>query len=215
MAPVLVVPALETTMNGLRPAARSPWIAAAISSTRTAKLPSTGTLRTLRAGKPATVAALHRVPVTLHGLEGELWLPAEQRRGEPQVVFADDGLEVERRALSELLPDLYYLIGFTAEPHALHSGRFASDVCKRQPIPILHVNGEDPDAVVRAARLAIDYRFEFSSDVVVDLIGSFRINEYVELYARAENLFDEDYEDVLGFNTPGVSGFGGIRLRFR
>ncbi|MFQ5350236.1 MAG: 2-oxoglutarate dehydrogenase E1 component, partial [Thermoanaerobaculia bacterium] len=63
------------------------------------------------------------------------------------------------------------LIGFTTEPHALHSGRFASDVCKRLPIPILHVNGEDPDAVVRAARLAIDYRFEFSSDVVVDLIG--------------------------------------------
>ena len=63
------------------------------------------------------------------------------------------------------------LIGFTTEPHALHSGRFASDVCKRLPIPILHVNGEDPEAVVRAARMAIDYRFEFSSDVVVDLIG--------------------------------------------
>jgi 2-oxoglutarate dehydrogenase E1 component len=63
------------------------------------------------------------------------------------------------------------LIGFTTEPRALHSGRFASDVCKRLPIPILHVNGEDPDAVVRAARLAIDYRFEFASDVVVDLIG--------------------------------------------
>ncbi len=63
------------------------------------------------------------------------------------------------------------LIGFTAEPHALHTGRFASDVCKRLPIPILHVNGEDPDAVLHAARLAIDYRFEFSSDVVVDLIG--------------------------------------------
>ena len=63
------------------------------------------------------------------------------------------------------------LIGFTTEPHALHSGRFASDICKRLPIPILHVNGEDPDAVLRAARLAIDYRFEFSSDVVVDLIG--------------------------------------------
>lgn len=63
------------------------------------------------------------------------------------------------------------LIGFTAEPGALHSSRFASDVAKRLPIPIFHVNGEDPDAVVRAARLATAYRFEFSSDVVVDLIG--------------------------------------------
>ncbi len=63
------------------------------------------------------------------------------------------------------------LIGFTTEPRALHSGRFASDICKRLEIPIFHVNGEDPDAVVRAARMAIDYRWQFGSDVVVDLIG--------------------------------------------
>ncbi|MEZ5330553.1 MAG: 2-oxoglutarate dehydrogenase E1 component [Thermoanaerobaculia bacterium] len=63
------------------------------------------------------------------------------------------------------------LIGFTAEPRALHSSRFASDVAKRLPIPIFHVNGEDPDAVVRAARLAMAYRYAFESDVVVDLIG--------------------------------------------
>jgi 2-oxoglutarate dehydrogenase E1 component len=63
------------------------------------------------------------------------------------------------------------LIGFTAEPRVLHSGRFASDVAKRLPIPIFHVNGEDPDAVCRAARLAVDYRFAFGTDVVVDLIG--------------------------------------------
>jgi 2-oxoglutarate dehydrogenase E1 component len=63
------------------------------------------------------------------------------------------------------------LIGFTAEPHALHSTRFATDVAKRLPIPILHINGEDPIAVVRAARIAGDYRFRFASDVVVDVIG--------------------------------------------
>jgi 2-oxoglutarate dehydrogenase E1 component len=63
------------------------------------------------------------------------------------------------------------LIGFTARPKELHSSRFASDVAKRLPIPIFHVNAEDPDAVVRVARLAIEYRYMFSSDVVVDLIG--------------------------------------------
>ena len=63
------------------------------------------------------------------------------------------------------------LIGFTTEPRALHSSRFASDVAKRLPIPIFHVNGEDPDAVMRAARLAMAYRYAFASDVVVDLIG--------------------------------------------
>jgi len=63
------------------------------------------------------------------------------------------------------------LIGFTTRPKELHASRFASDVAKRLPIPIFHVNAEDPDAVVRVARLAIEYRYEFSSDVVVDLIG--------------------------------------------
>ncbi|MCM2270153.1 MAG: 2-oxoglutarate dehydrogenase E1 component, partial [Thermoanaerobaculia bacterium] len=63
------------------------------------------------------------------------------------------------------------LIGFTTEPHAYNSTRYATDVAKRLPIPIFHVNAEDPDAVVRAARLAIDFRAAFASDVVVDLIG--------------------------------------------
>ena len=63
------------------------------------------------------------------------------------------------------------LIGFTTEPKALHSSRFASDVARRLPVPIFHVNGEDPDAVARVARIAVDYRYTFSSDVVVDLIG--------------------------------------------
>ena len=63
------------------------------------------------------------------------------------------------------------LIGFTTEPRSLQSSRFASDVAKRLPIPIFHVNGEDPDAVARVARMAVDYRYEFKSDVVVDLIG--------------------------------------------
>jgi 2-oxoglutarate dehydrogenase E1 component len=63
------------------------------------------------------------------------------------------------------------MIGFTTEPPALQSSRFASDVAKRLAIPIFHVNGEDPDAVVRVAALAVEYRYAFKSDVVVDLIG--------------------------------------------
>ncbi len=63
------------------------------------------------------------------------------------------------------------LIGFTTRPAELHSTRFAADVVKGQSIPILHVNAEDPDAVARVARLALEYRYKFSSDVVVDLIG--------------------------------------------
>ncbi len=63
------------------------------------------------------------------------------------------------------------LIGFTTNPSDAYSGRFSSDLAKRLPIPIFHVNGEDADAVVRAGRMALEYRYEFGSDVVVDLIG--------------------------------------------
>src|SRR5579872_4342154 len=63
------------------------------------------------------------------------------------------------------------LIGFTTEPQASNSSRFASDLAKRLPVPIFHVNSEDADAVVRVAALAIEYRYTFHSDVVVDLIG--------------------------------------------
>jgi 2-oxoglutarate dehydrogenase E1 component len=63
------------------------------------------------------------------------------------------------------------LIGFTTDPADLHSTRFATDVAKRLPVPILHVNGENVAAVVRAGQLAAAYRHAFKNDVVVDLIG--------------------------------------------
>ncbi|MGH9593520.1 MAG: 2-oxoglutarate dehydrogenase E1 component, partial [Bryobacteraceae bacterium] len=63
------------------------------------------------------------------------------------------------------------LIGFTTVPAELQSTRYASDIAKRLPIPIFHVNAEDADAVVRVGRLALEYRYAFGSDVVVDLIG--------------------------------------------
>ncbi len=63
------------------------------------------------------------------------------------------------------------LIGFTTRPPQEHSSRFASSISKRQDIPIFHVNAEDPDAVVRIGRLAAEYRAEFNSDLVIDLIG--------------------------------------------
>lgn len=63
------------------------------------------------------------------------------------------------------------LIGFTTQPVQEHSSRFASDIAKRQSVPVFHVNAEDPDAVVRVGKLAAEYRATFGSDVVVDIIG--------------------------------------------
>src|ERR1700735_183760 len=63
------------------------------------------------------------------------------------------------------------LIGFTADPDECYSSRFSSDIGKRLPIPIFHVNAEDADAVIRVAAIAVDYRYTFRTDVIIDLIG--------------------------------------------
>lgn len=48
----------------------------------------------------------------------------------------------------------------------------------------------------------------------VDLTGRYALSERVEVYGRIENLFDEDYQQILGYGTPGLSGSLGIRLRY-
>ena len=48
----------------------------------------------------------------------------------------------------------------------------------------------------------------------LDLAGSYDLNDKVELYGRIENVFDEDYQQILGYGTPGISGSLGLRLRF-
>ena len=63
------------------------------------------------------------------------------------------------------------LIGFTTTPRDSQSSRFSSDLGRRLPIPIIHVNAEDPDAVVRAGKMALDYRYEFGANVIIDLVG--------------------------------------------
>ncbi len=63
------------------------------------------------------------------------------------------------------------LIGFTTTTREAVSSRFSSDLAKRLPIPIFHVNAEDPEAVVRVGRIALDYRYAFGTPVLIDLIG--------------------------------------------
>jgi len=61
-------------------------------------------------------------------------------------------------------------IGFTTEPVHARSTLYATDVAKLLSVPIFHVNGEDPEAAVYAARLALEYRQQFGKDVVVEVI---------------------------------------------
>ena len=60
-------------------------------------------------------------------------------------------------------------IGFTANPVEARSGPYCSDVAKMIQAPILHVNGDDPEAVVHAADIAVRFRQAFKRDVVIDL----------------------------------------------
>jgi multifunctional 2-oxoglutarate metabolism enzyme len=60
-------------------------------------------------------------------------------------------------------------LGFTTPPTAARSSEYPTDVAKMVQAPIFHVNGDDPEAVVRVARLAFAYRQAFHKDVVIDM----------------------------------------------
>ncbi len=62
-------------------------------------------------------------------------------------------------------------IGFTTNETEARSTVYATDIAKLVQIPIIHVNGNDPEAVQTAAAFAFDYRLRFNSDVIIDLLG--------------------------------------------
>ncbi|HEX9485019.1 MAG TPA: 2-oxoglutarate dehydrogenase E1 component, partial [Gemmatimonadaceae bacterium] len=62
-------------------------------------------------------------------------------------------------------------VGFTTDPIDARSTRYASDLAKGFEVPVLHVNGDDPEACIVAVRLAVAYRDQFKKDVLIDLVG--------------------------------------------
>ena len=61
-------------------------------------------------------------------------------------------------------------VGFTTAPESARSSVYATDVAKMVQAPIFHVNGDDPEACVRVAKLAFAFRQEFEKDVVIDMV---------------------------------------------
>lgn len=93
--------------------------------------------------------------------------------------FAGQGVVVETLHLSQL-PGyetggtvhvvVNNQVGFTTAIHDARSSLYATGVAKAIEAPIIHVNGDDPEAVVRAGRLAVAYRNRFGRDFVIDLV---------------------------------------------
>ena len=61
-------------------------------------------------------------------------------------------------------------IGFTTLPQDSRSTRYCTDITRMLKVPVFHVNGEDPEAVIQVARLAIEFRQRFGKDVVIDML---------------------------------------------
>jgi 2-oxoglutarate dehydrogenase E1 component len=61
-------------------------------------------------------------------------------------------------------------VGFTTSPHASRSSTYSTDMAKIISAPVFHVNGDDPEACVRVAQIAFEYRQAFHKDVVIDMV---------------------------------------------
>lgn len=96
-------------------------------------------------------------------------------------------------------------VGFTTNPDESRSCNYSSDIAKMVRAPVLHVNADDPEAVIWTARLAVAYRQKFRKDIVIDLVGYRRHghNETDEPTFTQPQMYRiiKNHETVLGIYT--------------
>jgi len=120
-----------------------------------------GIVRAKQDRKP--IGSFSYLPILVHG----------------DAAFAGQGVVVETLQMSQLRGyrtggTIHVVVnnqvGFTTTPGDGHTSVYATDVAKTIQAPILHVNGDDPEAVVHVAEVAFRYREEFHRDIVIDLV---------------------------------------------
>ncbi|MGI9823188.1 multifunctional oxoglutarate decarboxylase/oxoglutarate dehydrogenase thiamine pyrophosphate-binding subunit/dihydrolipoyllysine-residue succinyltransferase subunit [Agromyces sp. Marseille-Q5079] len=120
-----------------------------------------GIVRAKQDRKP--IGTFSTLPILIHG----------------DAAMAGQGIVIETMQMSQLRGyrtggtihvNINNQVGFTTVPGDARSSIYSTDVAKAIQAPIFHVNGDDPEAVVRVAELAFRYRQEFQRDVVIDLV---------------------------------------------
>jgi hypothetical protein len=118
----------------------------------------------------------------------------------------------------------YNQVGFTTSRRDdMRSTEYCTDIAKMVGAPILHVNGDDPEAVVYVTKLAMDYRMAFKKDIVIDMVCYRRRghNEADEpsstqpmMYQRTHIIATTGCESdlIIDNNMDGTTGMVGARL---
>ncbi|MCU0586777.1 MAG: 2-oxoglutarate dehydrogenase E1 component [Syntrophobacteraceae bacterium] len=141
-------------------------------------------VRLLLVTNPSHLEAVDPVVEGIARARQERWDDRDTRRVLPVLMhgdaaFAGQGIVAETLNLSQLEGyrtggTIHVVvnnqIGFTTLPEDARSTRYSTDIAKMLMVPIFHVHGEDPEAVLHVARLAWDYRVRFRKDVVIDLV---------------------------------------------
>lgn len=146
--------------------------------------PDGGTMKLTLASNPSHLEAVDPIVEGMARAKQKLIGDRKRARVLPILIhgdaaFAGQGVVAETLNLSQL-PGyrtggtihivINNQIGFTTGPESARSSMYATDVAKMVQAPIFHVNGDDPEACIRAMKLAWEFRQQFNKDVVIDMI---------------------------------------------
>ncbi|MGD8250832.1 MAG: 2-oxoglutarate dehydrogenase E1 component [Desulfobacterales bacterium] len=165
-----------------------------------------GKVRMLLVNNPSHLEAVNPVVEGIARARQDALGDGDRKRVMPLLIhgdaaFAGQGVVAETLNMSQLQGyttggTLHVVInnqiGYTTLPEDARSTRYSTDIAKMLMVPIFHVHGEDPEALIQVARLAVDYRNTFAKDIVVDVVCYRRYghNEGDEPYFTQPQMYD-------------------------